>query len=85
MNVKQPFVLVISKAQWREWDLDDPAKYLVALSAFYCGYGQQVVSQLVQIPNCADAQDIVRVAPLLGMEERDKIITRAKSHADSYS
>lgn len=83
MNAKQPFIIKITREQWKAWDLDDSERYQVALSAFYCGYGLNVVSDLVQDPRGPEAIDIVRVAPLLGMEESDRIIIREHLNADS--
>lgn len=83
MNAKTPFIIKITREQWKTWNLDDPSRYQVALSAFYCGYGLNVISDLVQDPHGPEAADIVRVAPLLGMEESDRIIIR--DHFDAYS
>lgn len=83
MNAKEPFIIKITKEQWKTWDLDDHDKYQVALSAFYCGYGLNVISDLVQDPGGPEAVDVVRVAPLLGMGESDRIITRDYPNADS--
>lgn len=83
MNVKQPFIIKITREQWKAWRLDDTDRYQVALSAFYCGYGLNVISDLVQDPQGPEAKDIVRVAPLLGMEESDRIIIKESHNANS--
>lgn len=79
---KTPCIIILTRGQWKAWQLDDPFRYQVALSAFYCGYGPNVISDLVKDPHGPEARDIVRVAPLLGMDESDKIITK-ELHDDS--
>lgn len=86
MKDKEKFVIGITKNQWAKWNLDDPERYIVALSAFYCGYGVQRISDLVRYPSGPDAKDIVRVAPLLGLSDEDEItIINGRHHVNNES
>jgi hypothetical protein len=64
---------------WDELQLDVPARYERALNAFYMHYGLESVKRLLELSqNSTEVTEVMRVAPLLGLDPlRDYIKRRS--------